>query len=123
MGLTTPTADLELPETVRSWFENLILLEGVPFRYLVPDECMLPAESIRFFQWYAELHRLRAVFLAAVGAEETQIEASMCEAIRIAKEQNSVSLEERAEGTCAEYRSATNNEPAHEAVPADDGLP
>ena len=45
-----PTADLELPETVSSWFENLILLEGVPFHYLVPDERMLPAESICFFQ-------------------------------------------------------------------------
>ena len=45
-----PTADLELPETVRSWFENLTLLEGVPFHYLVPDERMLPFESIRFFQ-------------------------------------------------------------------------
>jgi hypothetical protein len=45
-----PTADLELPETVRSWFENLTLLEGVPFHYLVPDERMLPVESIRFFQ-------------------------------------------------------------------------
>ena len=45
-----PTADLELPETVASWFENLILLEGVPFNYLVPDERMLPVESIRFFQ-------------------------------------------------------------------------
>jgi hypothetical protein len=45
-----PTAALELPEIVSSWFENLILLEGVPFSYLVPDERMLPAESIRFFQ-------------------------------------------------------------------------
>jgi hypothetical protein len=26
-----PTADLELPETVSSWFETLIQLEGVPF--------------------------------------------------------------------------------------------
>jgi hypothetical protein len=45
-----PTADLELPEAVSSWFENLTLLEGVPFHYLVPDDRMLPAESIRFFQ-------------------------------------------------------------------------
>ena len=45
-----PTADLELPEAVSSWFEHLILLEGVPFHYLVPDERMLPVESIRFFQ-------------------------------------------------------------------------
>jgi hypothetical protein len=33
------------------------------------------------------------VFLAALGAEETRIEASFREAIRIAKEQKAVSLE------------------------------
>jgi tetratricopeptide (TPR) repeat protein len=54
--------------------------------------------------WSAELHRLRGVFLAALGAHETQIEASFCEAIRIAKEQKSVSLAKRAEATYAEYR-------------------
>jgi adenylate cyclase len=54
--------------------------------------------------WCAELHRLRAVFLAAMGAEMIQIEASFCEAIRIAKEQKSVSLEKRAEATYGEYR-------------------
>ena len=53
--------------------------------------------------WWAELHRLRGVFLATIGAEETQIEASFCEAIRTAKEQKSVSLEKRAEATYAEY--------------------
>jgi adenylate cyclase len=52
----------------------------------------------------ARLHRLRGVFLAALGAEETQIEASFSEAIRIAKEQKSVSSEKRAEATYAEYR-------------------
>ena len=54
--------------------------------------------------WCAELHRLKGVFLTAIGADEAQIEASFCEAIRIAKEQKSVSLEKRAEGTYAEYR-------------------
>ena len=54
--------------------------------------------------WCAELHRLRGVFLAAMGADETHIEASLSEAIRIAKEQKSVSLEKRAETTYAEYR-------------------
>jgi tetratricopeptide (TPR) repeat protein len=52
----------------------------------------------------AELRRLRGVFLATIGADEAQIEASFCEAIRIAKEQKSVSLEKRAEATYAEYR-------------------
>ena len=51
----------------------------------------------------AELHRLRGVFLAAMGAEEVQIEASFGGAIRIAKEQKSVSLEKRAQATYAEY--------------------
>ena len=55
-------------------------------------------------EWISDLHRLRAVFLATLGADETQIEASLCEAIRIAKEQKSVSLEKRAEATYAEYR-------------------
>ena len=54
--------------------------------------------------WCVELHRLRAVFLTALGADDYQIEASFCEGIRIAKEQKSVSLEKRAEGTYAEYR-------------------
>jgi len=51
----------------------------------------------------AELHRLRGVFLATLGADETKIEASFCEAIRIAKEQKAISLAKRAEATYAEY--------------------
>ena len=54
--------------------------------------------------WAAELHRLRGVFLAAIGSDEVQIEASFHNAIRIAKEQKSVSLAKRAEATYAEYR-------------------
>jgi hypothetical protein len=54
--------------------------------------------------WSAELHRLRGVFLATLGAEDPQIEASFCAAINTAKEQKSVSLEKRAEATYAEYR-------------------
>ena len=47
----------------------------------------------------AELHRLRGVFLAALGANDTQIESSFCEAIKIANEQKSISLEKRAQAT------------------------
>jgi hypothetical protein len=54
--------------------------------------------------WSAELHRLRGIFLAAASAEQSQIEASFCEAIRIAREQKSVSLQKRAEATYSEYR-------------------
>jgi predicted ATPase len=54
--------------------------------------------------WRAELHRIRGVFLTAIGAGETQIEASFHEAIRIAREQGSISLATRSEATYAEYR-------------------
>jgi hypothetical protein len=54
--------------------------------------------------WCADLHRLRGVFLAAVGADESQIEASFCAAIRTARDQKSISLATPAEATDAEYR-------------------
>jgi hypothetical protein len=62
------------------------------------------AERFEVRWWCAELHRLRGVFLTAMGADETRIDVSFSEAVRIAKEQKSVSLEKRAEGTYAEYR-------------------
>ena len=54
--------------------------------------------------WSSELHRLRGVFLATIGADKTQIETSFRAAVEIANEQKSVSLEKRAEATYAEYR-------------------
>jgi hypothetical protein len=57
----------------------------------------------------AELHRLRGVFLAALSADESQIETSFHEAIRIAKEQKSISLAKRAEASYAEYRNQKTN--------------
>ncbi|HEX7317522.1 MAG TPA: hypothetical protein VF297_26715 [Pyrinomonadaceae bacterium] len=47
-GGTTTTTDM--PSDITAWFDDLSLLRGVPFNYLVPDERLLPAESIRFFQ-------------------------------------------------------------------------
>jgi hypothetical protein len=55
------------------------------------------------------LHWLRGVFLAAMDADEPKIEASFCEGIRIAREQKSVSLGNRVEGTYAEYRRQKTN--------------
>jgi hypothetical protein len=50
------------------------------------------------------VHRLKGVFLTTMGADETQIEAAFCAAIRIAKGQKSVSLQRRVEASYAEYR-------------------
>ena len=41
--------DPVLPVPLANWLSRLSLLHGVPFNYLVPDEKMLPPESIRFF--------------------------------------------------------------------------
>ena len=68
------------------------------------DEAEAMVERTEARWWYAELYRLRGVFLTAIGADESKIEASFSAAIRIAKEQKSVSLEKRAEATYAEYR-------------------
>jgi tetratricopeptide (TPR) repeat protein len=68
------------------------------------NEAVAIAERFEHGYCSAELHRLRGVFLAALSAEDVQIEASFCEAIRIANEQKSVSLQKCAEATYAEYR-------------------
>ena len=50
---TTPYND------AATWIAKLMLLNGVPFQYLVPDESMLPPESLRLFfldpNWIAAL--------------------------------------------------------------------
>jgi hypothetical protein len=52
----------------------------------------------------SELQRLRGVFLRAIGADTALIEGLFCAAISVAKQQKSVFLKKRAEGTYAEYR-------------------
>ncbi|WP_273820924.1 hypothetical protein [Pseudomonas asplenii] len=47
--LTVGDSRLSVPLEIYTWLGKLKLLDGVPFNYLVPDERMLPSESIRFF--------------------------------------------------------------------------
>jgi hypothetical protein len=81
------------------------------------EEAEAPVEITERRNWCAELHRLRGVFLATTGAGETQIEASFCEAIRIAREQKRISLEKRAEATYAEYRKQKANASGGRGLP------
>jgi hypothetical protein len=39
-----------VPADIAAWLGRLLTLAGVPFGYLVPDDGMLPPESIRFFR-------------------------------------------------------------------------
>jgi predicted ATPase len=95
---------LNLPFYLALKAEALYLADRTSEALEALNEAEQLAEIFEQSFWRAELHRLRGVFLTAMGADETQIEASFCEAIRIAKEQKSVSLAKRAEATYAEYR-------------------
>ena len=85
------------------------LLARIPDALAALREAEALVETFEGRCWRAELYRLRGVILAAMGADETQIEASFCEAIRIATERKSVSLEKRAEVTYAQYRRQKTN--------------
>jgi serine/threonine protein kinase/tetratricopeptide (TPR) repeat protein len=95
---------LSLPQFLALKAESLHLANRTSEALDAINEAEALAERFEQRWWSAELHRLRSVFLATLGADEIQIEASFCEAIRIAREQKSISLEKRAEGTYAEYR-------------------
>jgi len=47
--LDTTEPESEMPPYMESFLAHLRLLVGVPFDYIVPDERLLPDESIRFF--------------------------------------------------------------------------
>jgi tetratricopeptide (TPR) repeat protein len=85
--------------------EGLHLADRTPEALAAIKEAEALVERYEERWWCAELYRLRGVFLTATGGDQAQIEASFCEALRIAKQQKSVSLAERAEATYAEYRS------------------
>ena len=95
---------LDLPFLLARKAEALHLADRTSEALEAINEAVATAERFEHGYFSAELHRLRGVFLATLGAEETQIEASFAAAIRIAHEQKSVSLEKRAEATYAEYR-------------------
>ena len=84
--------------------EALHLADRTPEALEATREAEAMAERQEERWWSAELHRLRGVFLTAIGADEVQIEAAFCAAIRIAREQKSISLATRAEATYGEYR-------------------
>ena len=48
-SLRTALSGVEPTDAIVAWLRRLERLEGVPFTYLVPNERMLPNESIRFF--------------------------------------------------------------------------
>jgi hypothetical protein len=72
-GLTVGAAPPPLPKYVVHALARMRLLYGVPFQYLVPDNRLLPLESIRFFHldspWLDALAR-GAMAVAGDGSRE-----------------------------------------------------
>lgn len=66
--------EVRLPDALSDWLGRLRLLKGVPFNYLVPDEQMLPPESIRFF--YLDMNWVDALLDGAfsIGRNLTKTE-------------------------------------------------
>jgi predicted ATPase len=102
-GFRATGAVLVLPFWLSLKAEALYLADRTSEALEAIGEAEKVTEKSEERRWFAELHRLRGVFLTAISADQTQIEASFCEAIRIAKKQKAISLEKRAEATYAEY--------------------
>jgi predicted ATPase len=97
-------AVLVLPDSLALKAEALHLAERTSEAIEAINEAEALVERFENRYWCAELHRLRGVFLVAIGGEETQVETSFAAAISTAKQQKSVSLAKRAEATYTEYR-------------------
>jgi hypothetical protein len=63
------------PDVVVQWLGSLMSLQGVPFSYLVPDEGMLPPESIRFFQVDANWLYALVEGATSVGRSSSAVQA------------------------------------------------
>jgi hypothetical protein len=90
-------AVLGLPSHLARKAEALHLTDRTSEALEAINDAEALAERFEHRNVFSRLHLLRGVFLATIGAEETQIQASFQAAITIAKEQKSVSLAARVE--------------------------
>ena len=84
--------DAPLPPSVTGWLATLALLEGVPFNYLVPDDRMLPPESVRFF--YVDPNWLAA-------ARDGALSIGRATSFDLAHDEGVAAVAEAAVGECA----------------------
>jgi predicted ATPase len=95
---------LDMPLLLALKAESLHLADRTPEALEAIAEAEVLVERFENRYWCSELHRLRAVFLTAMGTDDARIDASFCKAISTAKQQKSISLATRAEASYAEYR-------------------
>lgn len=58
-----------LPEDVQEWLAAIFLLDEIPLGYVVPGECLLPMESIRFFRMDKNWMRALADGALSIGRD------------------------------------------------------
>jgi hypothetical protein len=98
-----------LPFWLAAKAEALYLADRAPEALEAVDEAEAVAQRFEHGNIFSRLHWLRGILLSAMGAEQSQIEASFRAAVTIAREQKSILQEECAAETYAEYcrQSAT----------------
>jgi hypothetical protein len=105
-----------LPTWLAVKAEALHLADRSPEALAAIDEAEAMAQRFEHRNTFSQLYRLRGVFLAAIGAEETQVAGSFRAAVTIAREQKSILLEKCAEETHAEYRRQSASVPGGRGI-------
>jgi len=89
--LAAPTAATPLPRYVLTAIAAWRLLHDVPFDYLVPDESLLPEESIRFFhldeRWLDQLARGATAVGGTAGADAARAQSVLPQLAQDARRQ------------------------------------
>ena len=82
-----PHDDAPLPDYVASFLVQLRLAHNVPFSYLVPDQALLPSESVRFFMvnegWF-DAAMSGALAVGTANTRDTEHVARSLPAVRTA---------------------------------------
>jgi hypothetical protein len=99
----------DLPDELGKWIGKLCVLDGVPFNHLVPDERMLPRESLRFFyvdqNWLDSL--VDGAFSAGKGTTRDDAQhAATLPAIRQTAEAAALNVRNSLRGLAATANSA-----------------
>ncbi|HYP08226.1 MAG TPA: hypothetical protein VER03_18475, partial [Bryobacteraceae bacterium] len=100
-----------LPPDIAGWLSRLKLLAGIPINYLVPDEGMLPPESIRFF--YVDMNWVDAAMDGAFSIGRNLTSAADAAKMNLDRAVSPM-LDQQATAATARVRAAAFGVPAPE---------
>jgi len=105
------STSVSLPQDIADWFGSLATLQGIPFNYLVPNEGLLPQESLHFF--YLDFNWIDALIDGAfsIGRSttgEAHADAELVTSLRLAS-RNSMKFQRSQVGATATTTLDSNN--------------